>query len=226
MKFLLPKNAPDLILHIWKIIDLPSILMSDLFYTLSFELFLSPPEKAKLLINKAIQAKILTKDEKGNLSLSHNLEKRFNTWQKNRKETISSNLKKAKEIPQKIIASEGESGFNVLFKAFSDKGTINRAVTISSSAITIEKCDPIEGIIKATIAGKKEDSYIIDINVSDKQLSHDCHDYKTRRAEDKKFCKHLAKLFMILKTENEKDAEYFLNQIAENIDEWQFIGKD
>ena len=95
-------------------------------------------------------------------------------------------------------------------------------MAISNSDLNIDEFNPNKGTIKVSIAGKKEESYYITIDINKKNLLHNCHDFQTRRAQNKKFCKHIAKLFLLLKEKNEKDAEYFLNQIAENINDWDF----
>ena len=69
MTFPKPKNATDMLLQIWKIVDLPSILKSDLIFKISFELFLFSPEKAISLINRAIQSKILINATKGHVRI-------------------------------------------------------------------------------------------------------------------------------------------------------------
>jgi hypothetical protein len=224
MNFPIPKNAPDMVLYIWKIIDLPSIPMNDLLYALSFDLFLLPPEGAEGFINKAITSKYLVNDENSNLSLSQNLKKRLETWQNKRKATILSKILTAKKatLQTKDMNIDNGSGFNVLLKAFLDKGTINRAATVSNAALSINEVNPTNGTIKANIAGKKEDSYLIVVDVNKKLLIHNCHDFQERRAQNKKFCKHIVKLFLILKEQDEKTAVFFLNQIAENVNEWAF----
>ncbi len=224
MNFPIPNNAADMLLYIWKIIDLPSIPKADLLYSLSFDLFLFPPEKATIFVDKVITSKMLIKDENQNLSLSKALEQNLNSWQNERKKTILSKLLSAKqaEDQKKAISLENGSGFNVLLKAFLDKGTINRAVTVSNSALSIDNLDPNNGIIKVTVAGTKEETYYIDIDINKKILKHNCHDFQARRAENKKFCKHLVKLFLVLKEKNEKDGVFFLNAIAETINEWNF----
>ena len=82
----------------------------------------------------------------------------------------------------------------------------------------IIKCKNIE---KSCI-GTKEESYNISINTNDKIIKHNCHDFETRRSQEKKFCKHLVKLFFLLKDENQEQTEQFLSRIGENIDDWDF----
>ena len=168
MNFPIPKNAPDMLLYIWKIIDLPSISMNDLLYSLSFDLFLLPPEGAANFIDKAIRSKILIKDEDNNLILSQNIQKRLETWQNKRKDSILSKILAAKQADHKKnnMNINNGSGFNVLLKAFLGKGTINRAATVSNAALSIDNFNRKDGMIKVSIAGKKEDSYYIEIDIN------------------------------------------------------------
>ena len=93
----------------------------------------------------------------------------------------------------------------------------NGQITISNSSFEILEYDYSKGIINSKVAGSKEESYVIEINTNEKILKHNCHDFESRRAENKKFCKHIVTLFLILKEKNEKIADSFLNKIAEEI---------
>ncbi|MEJ2280059.1 MAG: DUF2240 family protein, partial [Candidatus Lokiarchaeota archaeon] len=63
------KSATELLLYIWKIIDLPEISFEDLVYRISFDLYIVPPEKARKFIERAISSKLIDKNGE-NLSLS------------------------------------------------------------------------------------------------------------------------------------------------------------
>ena len=95
--------------------------------------------------------------------------------------------------------SKKSTNFSVLINAFVDKGTLNRSVSVSDTAFEILKFDRSKGIIKSKVKGSKEETYIIEIDIDAKILRHTCHDFESRRADMKKFCKHIAKLFLLLK---------------------------
>ncbi|MHA1804557.1 MAG: DUF2240 family protein [Promethearchaeota archaeon] len=217
------KSATDLWLYVWKIIDVPSISPSDLIFTLSFELFLFPPKDAKTFIDKSLEKKLLIR-KNNQLSLSASLRKQFERWQIENKKKIENYKELKKEVifkgAKETAARKPE--FNTLLKAFLERGTINRAASISADSFEISMFDKNKGIIKAWVAGSKETPYLIEIHTNQKILKHDCHDFQTRRALNKKFCKHLAKLFLILKEKNEEDSLYFLTQMSDGIDEWDF----
>ena len=224
MNLAIPReNLPEMLLYIWKIIDLPFISLNDLSYKISFELFLLSPEKARDFILKSIESKFLINDKDDNLTLSQELIKKLKYWQKKEKDEISRKMsfnKRGESV--QILNENSKSKFTVLLNAFSDKGTLNRAATVSSSAFNIFEIDFDKGIIKANVVGTKEDSYYIELNVNNKSLRHNCDDFQNKRAENKKFCKHLVKIFLILKEKNEELSTNILNEIAKNVSDWVF----
>lgn len=225
MSFTIPrKDNSEMLLYIWKIIDIPSISLNNLLYKISFELFLLPPNKATEFINNYIHNNLLVKDDNNHLSLSAALNKKLNNWQNKRKANILEKINSVKKLAQLRRDSQKKEAtkFSVLINAFVDKGTLNRSVSVLDTAFELLEYDLEKGTVKAKVAGSKEESYIIEIDINSKFLRHDCHDFETRRAENKKFCKHLAKLFLLIKEENENIAEFFLNELAENIDNWDF----
>ncbi|MFW9969147.1 MAG: hypothetical protein ACFFDF_03025 [Candidatus Odinarchaeota archaeon] len=224
MNFAIPrKNISEMLLYIWKIIDLPSISYNDLLFRISFDLFLEPPEKAKIFINKCVENNLLIKEKNQNLKLSKNLYLQIKNWQKERKIEILEKMKAAIMVTSlKNNMSKESTHFNILINAFVDKGTLNRSVSISDNDFEILEYDLSKGIIRSKVKGSQEEPYIIEIDTKNKILQHNCSDFMKRKAENKKFCKHLAKLFLLLKNKNERIAEFFLTDLAEHIDLWDF----
>ncbi|MFX1431586.1 MAG: hypothetical protein ACFFCY_15585 [Promethearchaeota archaeon] len=224
MNLAIPRDNPsEMLLYIWKIIDLPFILRKDLLYRLSFELFLDPPEKVQKFINKCIEDRLLIKDDNQNFRLSKDLNNQLLAWQDKRQIEVIQKIKTASKIERlKNDISKDSTNFSVLINAFADKGTLNRSVSVSDTAFEMLSYDRAKGLIKSKVKGSKEESYLIEINTNKKIIRHNCHDFESRRAENKKFCKHLIKLFLLLKDKNENLAEFFLNKIAEDIDLWDF----
>jgi len=212
-------------LYIWKIIELPFISLSDLIYKLSFELYLFSPKDAKEFIKKAVHSGFLIRDNDNKLSLSDALTLELSNWHRKRRAEILKKVNNDKSIAQNIdnFKKNSSNKFNFLLKAFLDKGTINRAVLVSDSAIDINTFDPYGKIIKAEVKGSQKTPYIIEISSEEKVLKHDCNDFLTKRAQNKKFCKHLAKLFLLLKEKDEKGATLFLENITNDINKWDFV---
>ncbi|MFW9989487.1 MAG: DUF2240 family protein [Candidatus Odinarchaeota archaeon] len=225
MNLSIPRNDNlEILLYIWKIIDLPSISQNDLLYKISFDLFLFTPDEAIEFIEECIQNELLDKDNNKCLKLSKNLSQKLQMWQIKRKNSISQKINASEEIIQlqNNIDNKRTTIFNVLINGFTDKGTLNRSGTISDNAFEELEYDITKGIIKSKVKGSRGELYKIEINTNEKILRHNCHDFETRRVDNKKFCKHLAKLFLLLKNKNKNTAEFFLNNIAENIDKWDF----
>ncbi len=225
MNLKIPKKDPsELMLYLWKIIDLPKISEKDLLYLISFEFFLVSPEQGLKLIQNSLKNNILIKNSDNTISLNKDLQHKLSNWQKKRKNKIIENEKinAEREATLRQFKKESKSDFNVILKAFLDKGTINRAVSVSEDAFHIQTVDIDKGIIKAKVAGSKKESYIIQIDMNNKTLKHDCHDFVNRRSKNKKFCKHLTRFFLILKDKNEALAIKILNTIAGSIPDWDF----
>ncbi|MBY9017454.1 MAG: DUF2240 family protein [Candidatus Lokiarchaeota archaeon] len=220
------KDLSDMVLYIWKIIGLSSISSSDLLYSLSFELFLFDPKEAKKFVETAISQKYLILERGDNLKLSKELNQELSMWQIKRKEEISERLTSSKRIKDLRVEKGNliinSNQFKTLFKLFVDEVTAGRSASILQSDIKLLKFDDKTGILKATVKGSQENIYKIEINVKLKILKHDCHDFQTRKSKSKKFCKHLARLFFLLKEQDETSATYFLKEIGDNINDWEF----
>ena len=226
MNFAIPRNNnSEMVLYIWKIIELPSISLSDLLYELSFELFLFSPNGASQFIQKVVDNNFLIEIPNNMFKLSHNLELKLKNWHIKRKAQILKKIESSKKETQEIdnYDKNNLNKFNTLLKAFLDKGTINRAVTVSDGAFNIIKFDSKSKFIKAEVKGSNDAPYNIEISINDKFIKHNCHDFQTNRVKNKKFCKHLAKLFLLLKKKNEKSALFFLESITNEINNWDFL---
>jgi len=226
VNFAIPRNNnSEMVLYIWKIIELPSISRSELIYELSFELFLFSPNGASKFIQEVVDNKFLIENPNNTFKLTHNLEQKLKNWHIKRKAQLLKKIESSKKETQEIdnFDKNNLNKYNTLLKAFLDKGTINRAGSVSDSAFKIIKFDPKGKIIKAEVKGSNDAPYNIEISINDKFIKHNCHDYQTNRAKDKKFCKHLAKLFLLLKKKNEKSALFFLESITNEINSWDFL---
>lgn len=217
------KSLSEMVLYVWKIIGLPSVSFQDLVYLLSYKLFLYDTIAAAKFINLAIDESLLLKNSNDLLSLSDVLNEKLEKWEVQRKEEISEKLKSIQVVKRIENPSKDESNdFTVLFKTFVDDATLTRTASILQSDITYVTNDLDKGILNVKIKGSKEIPYTIKVDLDKKYIHHDCHDYETRKSKNKKFCKHLAKLFLILKDEAEEKATNLLKKIADHINEWNF----
>jgi hypothetical protein len=218
------KDAKQVILYLWKIIDLPEISKEDLIYNISFKFFLLSPSKASRLIQQSIQKGYLTQNQDGTISLSDTLQKRLNSWQQKRRSKIlkQQKLKEKQAAELKALQQSKPSDFSTLLKAFLDKGTLNRAVRVTEDSFNFNTLNLEAGIIKGEVSGSKDEPYVIELDKDKQLLKHDCQDFRERRAPNKKFCKHLAKLFFILQERNEDLTIDLLNRIGNTINDWEF----
>ena len=220
-----PINNPELLLYLWKIIDLPTISSNNLLFKISYDLFLLPPDKAIKFINSCIENKLLVVTEKSDLTLSNSLKVKLKEWQKRRKNEITQNINSIKKIHQlKTTIEKGKStDFSEHLKSLVEKETLNRAARVRNEAFDIKELNFNKGFIKATVLGSKEEPYIIEMDIKNKYLKHDCHDFETRRSKNKQFCKHLTKFFLLLRDSHKAPTEQFLKSLSENLEEWNFI---
>ncbi|MBN1215114.1 MAG: DUF2240 family protein [Candidatus Lokiarchaeota archaeon] len=226
IEFKIPKEDPKkFILYLWKIIDLEKISQDNLIFYISYRLFLLSPDKVNKFIKKSIENNLIEITDDKKISLNPKLREDFDIWQKKREDHIK---KKEKDNNLRIdiledLENKKKNNFNTLLKAFSDKGTINRAVSISTDTIKLSLFDQEKKSIRVTFIGREKESYFIEIDQNKKIIRHNCHDYNERRAKNKKFCKHLARLFLILKEQNQNFTEQLLGDIADTINNWEFL---
>jgi uncharacterized protein YecE (DUF72 family) len=116
-----------------------------------------------------------------------------------------------KESKLEAFFKQTEPEINDLLSAFTDKGRIERAESISDNELKIERESPLR--IEATVR-----NYHIVIDLETKTIQHDCEDWG-KGLTTKRFCKHIGKLFLSLDTEKATDI---LKRIRAEKEEWQF----
>lgn len=228
MNFTIPRtNNLDMLCYIWKILDLPYISYNDLLYKISFQFYIFSPEKALDFIKSCIENNFLVETDNHILKLSNNNKKKLDEWHFQRRSEIIEKIDFIDKISNRHYKNENNDSYDYkhLLKVFTDKGTINRAVTVPNSNIKLIEFSTDKGIIKSEVKGSEGKLYKIEIDINKKFLLHNCHDFESRRAHQKKFCKHILKLFLLLINKNLPSAEFFLNDLAENIDKWNFSSK-
>ncbi len=109
-----------------------------------------------------------------------------------------------------------EKDFEDLIKNFTDRNTLTRAESVSNNCIRILKTNKEIGLIEAEIQGNKIVPYKLTIDISKKNsfdvITHNCPDFLSRKKPNNKFCKHIAKFFLIL---NHQDHEFAIRLLTE-----------
>ncbi len=218
-----PDNIKELTLYIWKSLDLPVIAKEDLIYYISFEIFLFKPNKTTQLVNEIIKEGFLIKEDE-TLLLSKDLRNFYSIWQKKENEKVKNALEEiiGRKNIQKEFSKEIKGLFNFFLKELSHEKSLNRATLISKDSFTFREINFNEGIIKGEVSGSKEEPYKFEIDLKNKKITHNCHDFMTHKSKQKMFCKHLLKLFLILKTKNELKVSEILKSIIEDLKNWEF----
>jgi uncharacterized protein YecE (DUF72 family) len=98
-----------------------------------------------------------------------------------------------------------------LLKALIDSQRLRRAQQIKDQELTIE--EETEKQVKAKIR-----DYRVIVDLEKRLIMHDCSDWE-RVSREKRFCKHIGKLFLLL--EKEKTSE-ILEQILVEKESWEF----
>jgi hypothetical protein len=220
-----PHNNPKLLLlYLWKIIDLPTISLNNLLFRISYDLFMLPPDNAHDFINLCLKNKFLSITEKNYLILSNSLKTELRDWQNHRKNEIKQNILSAKKVIQlKNAIEKGKStNFSKYLKSLVEKETLYRAAEVTNEAFDLKELDFNKGVIKAKVIGSKQNPYTIEMDLNTKYLKHDCHDFEARRSKKKQFCKHLTKLFLMLRESHKSSTEKFLKSLSENLESWNF----
>jgi uncharacterized protein YecE (DUF72 family) len=116
-----------------------------------------------------------------------------------------------KESRLEAFVEPSQLDFDSLLRAFLDTGRLKRAKEIKDSELRIEK--ETDQLIQATIR-----EYHIVINFEARMILHDCADW-SKALPTKRFCKHIAKLFLSM---NREKATKMLEKIYSEKEKWQF----
>jgi hypothetical protein len=110
---------------------------------------------------------------------------------------------------------QNEKDFKDLIANLTNKNILARAESISDNLIRILNINKKFGLIEAEIQGNTIIPYELTIDLSKNSsydiINHNCPDFLARKKPNNKFCKHIAKLFLIL---NNQDSEFALKLLT------------
>jgi len=108
-------------------------------------------------------------------------------------------------------APEKRSDLEVRLLSFTDESRLERARGIKDDNVQILEITPNR------ITSRIRD-YRVVVDLDGRQILHDCPDW-ARESRKKRFCKHVARLFLTLQPSKASEA---LTKIEENIEDWTF----
>lgn len=117
---------------------------------------------------------------------------------------------RATELPLPSLGVKASALDSYLSK-FADRARIERAKAIADDEVKI-----LERSSDRVAAKIRDYEVVVDFN--DKRMLHDCPDW-ARESREKRFCKHVVRLFYALA---EKEALDAVRRISEDIDAWEF----
>ncbi len=112
--------------------------------------------------------------------------------------------------------------YETLIKSLAELTTIKRARLIPNKKVDIIQNDFKEGFIEALIQGSEILPYEIKIDLKQegfyKIVHHKCPDFLSRRQVNHEFCKHIVKIFDVLRALDEEETILLLQKISQEIE--------
>jgi hypothetical protein len=224
MSFTPPKTLQDLLIYVWKIIDLPRINKDHLINAIALDFYLASPSNARELVIKAINAGLLLEDQDTEeIRLSTELEKTVSEWQnegKNKRLQIQSILNESWRNP---IPITDDLKFNVYIREIADVIVWEKALKIRTSMIETSQED-FQNIIEGSAKHFDSESekilqYPFKIDFKNKLITHFCPEYDSLRKAQKKLCPHLAAVFNRSYAKNKAET---MNTVRQMVIDWSF----
>jgi hypothetical protein len=169
------------------------VSIKDLVFFLSFDLRQMSPSRAQNLIKKLHSSGHIT-IEADQVQLGPNI-----------------------EIEPQQPTSTHVSNLGELLKQFVSSPRLTRAVGMDDNALNFTHTTSPPIRIEAKVFGSQEYRLIVD--ESSKRIEHNCPDWR-RVSVLQRFCKHVAKLFLLLKPE---DSIRILESLREGSWEFEFV---
>ncbi|MFX1566398.1 MAG: hypothetical protein ACFFCH_10450 [Promethearchaeota archaeon] len=184
-----PRNPLGLVDYAFRAMGKTQVSIQQLVFFISFDLRqISPSEATKMILDLKTQGKLTIEDGI----------------------VIRPHLVKTEPQPPTASSDLGEQ-----LQLFVSASRLSRAVGMNDKAVEFTRISKSPLKIKATVQGTKE--YTLEIDEERKRISHDCPDWR-RVSVIHRFCKHIAKLFLLLEKE---EAIRLLQSLQKNT--WEFV---
>lgn len=186
----IPRSPLHLVDYAFRALGKNQLPLQQLIFFLSFDIRQMPPSKAQTLIRDL--------ESKGQIAISNDTV------------TISSEITPEHEaLVSKPMANLGE-----MLRLFVSSSRLSRAVGMSDNAIEFNRINQNPLQIKATVHGSQD--YTLRLDEAAKRIEHDCPDWR-RVSMLHRFCKHVAKLFLLLEKDEALRLLYSIQQ-----ESWDF----
>lgn len=232
----IPSDEKKLFKQIWKINGLQNKPLDELVFDVSYKMNLNYPpswisKKIKIGLEKrylikkgnkiALSDELLSDLKKENILLRNNFKKMFPT--QCIEDRIEDNIERWRFTQGKSQAQAVDSSeFNNLMKSVFNKEEIARGQSVESKKVHYFIQDDEKLLLEATVDGSKGEKYILNIDLKNKTIIHDCHDFVTNRISQKEFCKHFFRTLIGFKTTNPKLGMKILESLK-NRQNWKFL---
>ena len=130
-------------------------------------------------------------------------------------------MKFRKKSTRPELDNADQNQFGKYLYQLAHKHTIYKAATQKSDNYEIYKYDKINHIIRVIIYRKNKNPSFMQLNLSKNLITHNCREFNINKVK-KRFCKHLVKLFLLLKESNKEYSLFLLKKICNNIDRFNF----
>ena len=188
--FNIPRSPAGLVAYAFRALAKDQVPLQRLVNFLSFDIRQLPPSQARKLVEKLqSDGQVIIEGDMVKLAIGITVE--------------------PEEAQQSEITNLGER-----LKLFVSSARLSRAVGIDDKAIELVRVseDPLK--VEATVHGSQE--YMLNLDEANRRIAHNCPDWR-RVSVLHRFCKHVAKLFLLLSHE---EALRILQSIQDET--WEF----
>jgi hypothetical protein len=168
----IPRSALGLVQYAFRALGKQKIARDELCFFLAFQLHRMPPSKARETVDDLVSKGALTLKD-GVITLS------------------DSGSSFAEQQPE----PETGPALGDLLRAFVSSSRLSSAVAIADNAFEIHRVSMNPLRIEALVHGTRDYQLVLD--EAGRTISHDCPDWE-RVSLIRRFCKHVAKLFLLL----------------------------
>ena len=188
--FSVPRNPVRLVDYAFRALGKDQVPIQQLVFFLSFDIRQMAPSQALKLIERL--------QSEGQISIENGLVK------------VSQEMVVDTEIPTQTAATNlGEH-----LRLFVSSSRLSRAVGMNDQAIEFIRVSQNPLKVEATVHGSQD--YILILDEASRRIAHNCPDWR-KVSLLHRFCKHVAKLFLILEKE---DAIRVLQSLQ--LESWEF----